>query len=92
MAKTVHSIYSEHFRQAFVTTGDGREIRLSLANCAKARKDFQAYNQPPSMHSLFRIGFSEAGETLQSPVVGQTMGNLKGKRQTVLIKNIILKN
>ncbi len=90
MAKTVHSIYSECFRQACESTGDERENRLSLANCAKARKKIQKHNQPPSMHSLFRIGFSEAWETLQSPVVGHSIGNLKGKGWSVLIKNNII--
>lgn len=81
MAKTVHSVYSECFRQACGTTGDGREIRLSLANCAKARKKFQKHNQPPSMHSLFRIGFSEAGETLTAVTSGQSNhGKSEGKK------------
>lgn len=82
MAKTVHSVYSEHFHQACGTTGDGREIRLSLANCVKARKEkLQKYNQPTSMHSLFRIGFSEAGETLTAVTSGRSNhGKSEGKK------------
>jgi len=36
--KNVGSIYLECFCQC-QTIGDGREIRLSLANCAKARQN-----------------------------------------------------
>lgn len=67
MAKTARSVYLECFCQFCETTGDGREIILSPANCAKARKNFQKHNQPPSMHSLFRIGFSEAREHCSRP-------------------------
>lgn len=77
-----HSFNSECFHG---TIGDGREIKAR-------KKSPKKHNQPPSMHSLFRIGFSKAGErSTQQWLVKPWQIEMEKKRKMmpVLIKNNI---